>query len=433
LEDLTAPWFPTIGEAADDCFPREYLERYRNGGIRAINNILDAGLDPDHLQFLQRLQVQANLIVPIVVSNQLWGLLIVHQCSRPRVWQEGEGNLLYRLAGQLGIAIQQSDLYSKSEQNTLQAQSQAQQLRESETRLKQQAQSLQQTLEELQNLQLQLVQSEKMSSLGQLVAGIAHEINNPVNFIHGNLLYLEQYTQDLFSFLQLYEEQYPNPTAEIQAKSEEIELEFLQEDLAKIITSMNIGTNRIRQIVLTLRNFSRMDEAEFKRVDIHEGIDSTLMILQYRLKKNSESSAIEVIREYANLPLVECYPGQLNQVFMNILTNAIDALEDVNKKRTLAQMQENPSQITIRTSIINGESVEIAIADNGSGIPEKVKTQIFDPFFTTKPIGKGTGLGMSISYQIIVEKHGGKLECLSNSPQGVIFVIQIPVQQGSSN
>lgn len=426
LEDVAAPWSPTLGEAADDCFPKECLERYQNGKIRSINNILEAELDPEHRQFLQRLQVQANLIVPIIVSNQLWGLLIVHQCSHPRDWQEEESTLLYRLAIQLGIAIQQSDLYTQAEQSALQAQAQTQQLRESEAQLKQQTQNLQQAFQKLQSLQLQLVQSEKMSSLGQLVAGIAHEINNPVNFIHGNLIHVQNYVWDLLAFVQLYQQHYPQPVPEIQAQEEAIDLKFLQEDLAKILGSMKIGTDRIRQIVLSLRNFSRMDEAEFKAVNIHEGIDSTLMILQHRLKAHPP---IEITRNYTNLPLVECYPGQLNQVVMNLLANAIDALEEVNAKRTLQEIQEHPSQITIRTSIIADQWVEIAIADNGPGIPENLKARIFDPFFTTKSIGKGTGMGLSISYQIIVEKHGGKLECFSAPNQGTEFVIQIPIRQ----
>lgn len=429
LEDVAEPWFPTLGEAADDCFPIECLERYRNGRIKAINNILEAGLDSNHLQFLQRLQVQANLIVPIMVCDQLWGLLIVHQCSHPRAWKKEEGNLLHRLAIQLGIAIQQSDLYTHSEESALQAHVQAQQLRESEAQLKQQAQNLQQAFQELKNLQLQLVQSEKMSGLGQLVAGVAHEINNPVGFIHGNLSHVQTYAQNLLSLVELYQKHYPNPIVEIQAKAEEIDLPFLQQDLDKTLASMKIGTDRIRQIVLSLRNFSRMDEAEFKEVELHEGIDSTLMILQHRLKARSKCPAIEVIQDYAKLPLVECYPGQLNQVLMNILANAIDALEEADTIRAVQDIKDNPSQITIRTGLVDRHWVEIRILDNGPGIPEKVKERIFDPFFTTKPIGKGTGMGLSISYQIIVEKHGGKLECVSNPNQGTEFVIQIPIQQ----
>lgn len=431
LEDVAEPWSPTLGEATDQCAPGECFERYRYGRIRAINNVLEAGLDPTHVQFLQRLQVQANLIVPIMVRDQLWGLLIVHQCSHPRVWKEEEGKLLHRLASQLGIAIQQGDLYARMENTALQAQAQAEQLLASEVRLKQQTQTLQQTLQELQSVQLQLIQSEKMSSLGQLVAGVAHEINNPVNFIHGNLNHLQNYTEDLLDFVQLYQQHYPQPIAEIEEKAEEIDLAFLQEDLTKILTSMNIGTDRIRQIVLSLRNFSRMDESEFKAVDIHEGLDSTLMILQHRLKESNDRPAIEVIRDYDQLPIVQCYPGQLNQVFMNLLTNAIDALEENNEKRSLQDIKTHPSQITIRTSAIDHQWIEIEIADNGVGIPEEVRERIFDPFFTTKPIGKGTGMGLSISYQIVVEKHGGKLECHSKPNQGAQFVMQIPIKQST--
>ncbi len=429
LEDVAEPWLPTLGEAVDGCFSTECLELYRNGRIRAINNILEAGLDPNHLEFLQRLRVQANLTVPIMVCDQLWGMLIVHQCSHPRVWREDEGNLLSRLAIQLGIAIQQSDLYKESEESALQAHLQAQQLRESEALLKQQAQNLQQAFQELQSLQLQVVQSEKMSSLGQLVAGVAHEINNPVGFIHGNLSHVQTYAQNLLSLVELYQKHYPNPIVEIQAMEEEIDLPFLQQDFDKILASMKIGTDRIRQIVLSLRNFSRMDEADFKEVELHEGIDSTLMILQHRLKTRPKCPAIEVIQNYARLPLVECYPGQLNQVLMNILVNAIDALEEADTTRTLQDIKDSPSQITIRTDLVDRHWVEIRILDNGPGIPEKVRERIFDPFFTTKPIGKGTGMGLSISYQIIVEKHGGKLECLSSPHQGTEFVIQIPIQQ----
>ncbi|NEU77910.1 ATP-binding protein [Nostoc sp. UIC 10630] len=297
-----------------------------------------------------------------------------------------------------------------------------------EDRVEERTTELKNTLEELQRTQSQVIQSEKMSSLGQLVAGVAHEINNPVNFIHGNLVYVQEYTQDLLAFVQLYQQHDPNPAAEIQTVAEDIELEFLQEDLPKMLSSMKVGTDRIRQIVLSLRNFSRIDEAEFKSVDIHEGIDSTLMILQHRLKAKPEQPEIEVIKDYGTIPLVECYAGQLNQVFMNILVNAVDALEENNIKRTYQEIEENPSQIKIRTSVINSMWLEIAIADNGVGISKEFQQRIFDPFFTTKPIGKGTGMGMSISYQIITEKHGGKLECFSTSGEGTEFIIQVPLQ-----
>jgi signal transduction histidine kinase len=295
---------------------------------------------------------------------------------------------------------------------------------ELEDRVEERTTELKNAFGDLQRSQAQVIQSEKMSSLGQLVAGIAHEINNPVNFIHGNITHLSAYTQDLLRMIQLYQERHYSNDLEVQELAEEIDLEFLIEDLQKMLTSMKMGTDRIRNIVLSLRNFSRMDEAEFKAVDIHEGIESTLLILQHRLKGKPESPAIQVIRDYDNLPEVECYPGQLNQVFMNILVNAMDALDEVNVT------EKHSSLITIRTSMINNSQwVEIAIADNGTGMPDKVKNHIFDPFFTTKPIGKGTGMGMAISYQIITEKHGGKLECVSILGKGTEFVIQVPVKQ----
>lgn len=288
---------------------------------------------------------------------------------------------------------------------------------------------VEQALQQLQLSQVQLVQSEKMAALGKLVAGVAHEINNPLNFIHANLNHMEEYTQIFLNFIELYQKNYPNPVDDIQEQAEDVNLSFIRSDVIKILASMKIGTKRIREIVLSLRNFSRIDEAEFKAVDIHEGIESTLIVLQHRFKVQPKGPEIQLIREYDKLPLVECYSGLLNQVFMNILANAIDSLEEANAKLADQQIQDRPNKIIIRTSIIDTESVQIMVIDNGCGIPENIRPYIFDPFFTTKPVGKGTGMGLSISYQIITEKHKGQLKCFSEVGQETKFVIQIPIHQ----
>ena len=284
------------------------------------------------------------------------------------------------------------------------------------------------TLIELKKTQAKLIQNEKMSSLGQIVAGVAHEINNPVSFIHCNLKYIEQYSQVILHLLELYHQYFPQPSAEIQAELDAIDIEFLKEDYTKILHSMNVGTTRIKDIVLSLRNFSRLDQSEFKAVDIHEGIDSTLLILSHRLKATSIRPEILLIKDYEALPKIECYAGQLNQAFMNILANAIDAIDELSVKQKLEQNELNSSRITIRTSMVD-QFIEIAIADSGGGIPEAIQPQIFNPFFTTKPIGKGTGMGLSISYQIICDQHHGQLNFSSIPGKPTEFAILIPIEQ----
>ncbi len=295
-------------------------------------------------------------------------------------------------------------------------------LKQSELELRQKAEDLEVALQQIQQAQSQLVQNEKMSSLGQLVAGIAHEINNPVNFIYGNLEHASKYSTELIQLLSLYQRFSPAPTEEIKGLEDDIEIDFIKEDLPKLITSMKVGADRIQKIVLSLRNFSRMDESEVKEVDIHEGIDSTLMILQSRLKARGDRPEIKIIKNYDRLPPIECYAAQLNQVFMNIIANAIDALEGTNSP------QQNLC-ITISTKRVDYHKVEIHIADNGSGIPESAQLKLFDPFFTTKDVGKGTGLGLAISYQIIADKHQGTLSFVSELGKGTEFIIIIPMKQ----
>ncbi len=354
---------------------------------------------------------------------------------------DSSGNLMGHLAALDNKPMENRD-YLESIMQIFTARAAAEMERkQTEEALQESAEQLAKTLHDLRLAQSHLVQSEKMSALGQLVAGIAHEINNPVNFIHGNLFPAQEYIQDLLHLLQLYQTHVPQSVPEIQHKIEEINLEFIQEDLVKLLTSMQVGTERIRDIVRSLRLFSRLDEAEMKAVNIHEGIDSALMLLESRLRANDDptapKTAIRIIKEYGDLPLVECYAGQLNQVFMNILSNAIDSLESRytnNSFNSLDQLLERVGDrptptIKIRTGILELEQLFICIADNGIGMDESVQNQLFNPFFTTKPVGKGTGMGISISYQIVTEKHGGTLQCNSSLGKGAEFIVKIPIRQ----
>lgn len=353
-----------------------------------------------------------------MVAGSLIGVVCCEHLGNQRQWTLEEENFISSITEFVRLVVEARDRKTAE-----------QALRESEVKFRQQAEKLETALEELKRTQSQMIQSEKMSALGQLVAGVAHEINNPVNFIYGNIHPAKNFIQDLLQIIKLYQQYYPEPVPIIQETITAIDIEFIMADLPKLLSSMEMGAERIREIVSSLRNFSHIDESEYKAVYIHEGIDSSLLILNSRIKDKPGCPGIQVIKKYGNLPLGECYAGQLNQVFINILSNAIDVLEERNEKLTYKEIEKSPSIIQITTEMLNSEEIRIKIKDNGMGIPEKIKQLIFNPFFTTKPIGKGTGMGMSISYQIITNNHQGKFYCISSIGKGTEFVIEIPLKQ----
>ncbi|MBE9125143.1 MULTISPECIES: GAF domain-containing protein [unclassified Coleofasciculus] len=431
-----APYWEVVKEAKNPNLPSQisqyttvemapFAERFLNRQIVRIDEVGTFG-DPVLQQFLTALGYTSILAIPIQTRAGEMGAISCSHGTEVRPWDNSEVELLQAVVAQLTIALDQAALYAEARQTAEVARAQAQEL--------------EQTLNQLKATQAQLVQSEKMSSLGQLVAGVTHELNNPVNFIHNNLTYASAYIYDLLTLVRLYQEYFPNPPTLLMAQAELIDINFIADDLPKLLHSMQRGTDRISSIVISLRNFSRLDEAEMKPVDLNEGLESTLLMLQYRLKSKDARPEISVIKEYDNLPKVECYPGQLNQVFLNILNNAIDALE-----KFFAERQEPTSPaITIRTSIVNPapddptslaatqlneQRVVIQITDNGLGMTEFIKARLFDPFFSTKPVGKGTGLGLAICYQIVVDYHHGALNCKSAPGKGTEFWIEIPIRQ----
>ncbi|MEG3920467.1 AAA family ATPase [Microcoleus sp. T3_A4] len=346
--------------------------------------------------YLDHHKPESLLGLPILNQGNLVGILYLENRITSGVFSRDRLLVLNFLSSQAAIALENARLYHQ----------------------------VQQTLNELQQTQMQMIQSEKMSALGNLVAGVAHEINNPVGFIAGNINEAHAGVQDLIDYLRLYQEKFPPSEAELIKKAEAIDLDYLVEDLPKMLSSMKIGCERIKNISTSLRTFSRADTAHKVEANIHEGLNSTLMILRHRLKANDKHPEIKIIKEYGNIPQVKCYLGQLNQVFMNLLANAIDALEESNQGRSFAEIKAHPNHITIRTKV-ESEKVKISIADNGKGMSEEVKNHIFDHLFTTKDVGKGTGLGLAIARQIVEEKHGGKLSCFSSPGEGTEFVLEI--------
>ena len=348
------------------------------------------------------------LCTPVIFQGNLTGIIVLENYLSPGVFNDQRVEIIKALSAQIAVSIENALIYQREQEKT---------------------QLLEQSLTKLQTTQNHLFQVEKISSLGQLVAGVVHEINNYVNFISGNLYHTNQYTQDLLNLIELYQQEFPDSSSIIQEEIEDIELDYLMTDLPKILNAMQLGTERIREVTQTLRTFSRVEETDKKLVDIHVGIENSLIILDQRLKAKSNRPAIQVIKEYGELPSVECYIGQLNQVFMNILSNAIDAMEQQNVGRTFAEIQKNPNVIVVKTELLNEGWVSVKIKDNGIGMSETVQKRLFEPFFTTKPIGKGTGLGLSISREIVVEKHGGKFQCVSTLGEGTEFIVQLPIKQ----
>jgi two-component system, NtrC family, sensor kinase len=413
FESMTEGWTPLVGVSPtieDTHLMETKGGRYARNETFAIDDIYTAGHSDCHVALLEQFQAKAYAIAPIFQEQRLWGLLTAFQNSAPRLWENNEVQLLAQIGEQLGIALQQAEVMEKSQAQTAE---------------------LDQLLQELQQSQIQQIQNEKMASLGDLVAGIAHEINNPINFIYGNLGYVSEYVQKILSLIRLYQRRYPQPGEEIQQQAQELDIDFIIKDLPRIMASMGVGADRIRQIVISLRNFSRLDESEFKAVDLHEGINSTLLILGHRLQSAGNQRGIEVITSYGAIPLVECYPSQLNQVFMNLLTNAIDSLKVAisNGKFSISnQLDRQPPRIWISTRLTKQNQVEIRIRDNGVGISEDTKAKIFDHFFSNLETHQRKGLGLAITLQIITGKHQGTMKVNSTIDQGAEFIIYLPLR-----
>jgi signal transduction histidine kinase len=388
----------------DHYFGEHYAVAYQRGQIQSVADIYAVEMSDCRVEVLRAFQIRASLIVPLLQNDHLWGLLCIHQCAEPRQWQPCEIEFVEQIASLLGVALQQQDLLEQTQKRSAE---------------------LAEALETLQKNQAQLIQTEKLSSLGQLVIGVAQEINNPANFIYGNLNYVSRYAKDLTEVLRLYQQEYPHPSDDLRDCLQAVDLNFLMADFPKILSSLQLGADRIRQIVLALHHFSCPDASDMKPTDLHIGLDSTLLILQHRLKL--QGSGIRVVKTYDNLPLVECYPSQLNQVFMNLLNTAIDALEQQMERGD--RLEGTQPQITLQTLLIPADTqggnphVVIQIADNATGMLETLPSQLPQASFQPK---QATGLSAS---QQIIARHSGEIHCYSRPGQGTEFWIEIPIQQ----
>ncbi len=427
-ESVGKGWKPILGSYQDSCFTNRMLPK---GCILAIADIHAADLDCHDL--LEQLQVKAHVVAPIWQGENLWGLLLAHHCSGPREWQELEIESLWQVSGQLAIAIQRSTLFK-------QVQTEIAERQLAEAREREKAQQLEIALRELKDAHAQLVQHAKTASINQLAAGVAHEVNNPLSFIYGNINSAREYVQDLIRLIELYQQHYPAPPSAIASELQLLDLDFIKEDFLKLLHSMKTGVDRIKEVVLALQHFSHVGQASMNASDLHSEINNALTGLQNRLQEQPERGAIEVVKQFGELPLVKCYPNELNQVFLNILINAIDALTERMKEDVFftPKIWIYTTFVRSHLSIISDEPkdvdkvrkdrVVIRIADNGGGIPPQIEERIFEPFFTTKPVGKGKGLGLAISHHIIVQKHQGTIKFKSQLGKGTEFVIKIDAE-----
>jgi signal transduction histidine kinase len=419
LEVCRPPFLPCITDIDDrDPLVQRVMQTHKLVAIADVTQ--DMQIEQGGAAYLQ-VGIKSLLVVPVLAGDALLAILYLSQCQQIRYWTTDDRALAQAVADQLAVALQQGSLYANARRQAIQSAAQAE--------------HLSRTLEELQRTQMQLIQSEKLSSLGQLVAGLAHEINNPVSFIHGNIPYVEQYVNDLIALLNAYQALVSEPPPAIQQLTEKLDLEFMLRDLPHILDSMQTGTDRIREVVASLRNFSGLDKAELRMIDIHTALDSTLFMVQSYMQ-----SPIDIVCQYGDVPLLECYPRLLNQVLLNLVINAIEAIQQLDcyaqSHSAIAIPETEPTvrQITLTTNssvdeCTNQPCVTLAVTDTGCGIPSAIQHHIFDPFFTTKELGRGLGLGLAICYQIVVNQHGGQLSFRSVPGQGTTFYASLPLRQ----